>query len=283
MRGDAHLEVVGTGLGAEVIVDRLAKHSFVSVVPRLGWRPLFWGLAACILVSMALISWTVPRWETAAPSTGNTSVGYRAVWANPYFRRMTPIGFFSYGGMIAIQTLWAGPWMVRVGGASPAEAANGLFWINVTMLCTFWSWGLINPALSRRGITTDRLIAWGLPLSFMALAMILIAGNEAGARAWALFCASSTFVSLAQPAVGLAFPPALAGRALSAYNLVIFSGVFVVQWGIGLLIDGFVAMGLSVPDAYRAAMGGLLGCSVASYAVFIAPRRDNPVTPDDRP
>lgn len=253
------------------------------LVPHLGWRPLFWGLAACILVSMALISWTVPRWETAAPSTGNTSVGYRAVWANPYFRRMTPIGFFSYGGMIAIQTLWAGPWMVRVGGATPAEAANGLFWINVIMLCTFWSWGLINPALSRRGITTDRLIAWGLPLSFMALAMILIAGNEAGARAWALFCASSTFVSLAQPAVGLAFPPALAGRALSAYNLVIFSGVFVVQWGIGLLIDGFVAMGLSVPDAYRAAMGGLLGCSVASYAVFIAPRRDNPVTPDDRP
>ena len=53
------------------------------LVPHLGWRPLFWGLAACILVSMALIAWTVPRWETAAPSTGNTSVGYRAVWANP--------------------------------------------------------------------------------------------------------------------------------------------------------------------------------------------------------
>ncbi len=253
------------------------------LAPLWGWRPLFWGLAVCILVSMVLIAWAVPRWETASPSAATAPPGYSAVWTHPYFRRMTPIGFFSYGGMIAIQTLWAGPWMVRVGGASPAEAANGLFWINITMLCTFWSWGLINPALARRGVTTDRLIAWGLPLSFIALAIILVAGGAAGAGAWAIFCATSTFVSLAQPAVGLAFPPALAGRALSAYNLVIFSGVFVVQWGIGLLIDGFVGIGLSVPDAFRAAMGGLLLCSVASYLYFMLPRRDNPATPDAQP
>jgi hypothetical protein len=30
---------------------------------------------------------------------------------------------------------------------------------------------------------------------------------------------------------------------LSAYNLVIFAGVFVVQWGIGLLVDAFQAAG----------------------------------------
>jgi hypothetical protein len=41
----------------------------------------------------------------------------------------------------------------------------------------------------------------------------------------------------------MAFPSALAGRALSAYNLVIFIGVFVVQWGIGLLVDAFRALG----------------------------------------
>jgi hypothetical protein len=51
-----------------------------------------------------------------------------------------PLGFFSYGGMVAIQTLWAGPWMVRV-AAGPLQAATGLFWINACMLCTFWTWG----------------------------------------------------------------------------------------------------------------------------------------------
>ena len=36
----------------------------------------------------------------------------------------------------------------------------------------------------------------------------------------------------------MAFDSRLAGRALSAYNLVIFLGVFVIQWGFGLLVDG---------------------------------------------
>src|SRR5213075_2681811 len=107
----------------------------------------------------------------------------------------------------------------------------------------FWTWGLLNPWLARRGVTTDRLIARGLPLSLLVLLGIIVAGPHAGAAAWALFCVSSTFVSLAQPAVGMAFPAHLAGRALSAYNLVIFGGVFVIQWGIGLLVDGFGALG----------------------------------------
>ena len=101
------------------------------------------------------------------------------------------------------------------------------------------------------------------------LAAIIIAGPAAGAGAWALFCISSTFVSLAQPAVGMAFSPALAGRALSAYNLVIFAGVFVMQWGIGLLVDGFLAAGLGEVASFRAAMAVFLACSVISYGYFL--------------
>jgi hypothetical protein len=156
---------------------------------------------------------------------------------------------------------------------------SGLFWINVSMLCTFWSWGLLNPLLARRGYTTERLIAWGLPLSFVVLASIIALGPRAGAGAWALFCMASTFVSLAQPAVGMAFPPALAGRALSAYNLVIFAGVFVVQWGIGLLVDAFGAAGLGTVTAFRAAMGVFLALSVASYGYFMLARPDNQPAP----
>jgi hypothetical protein len=137
------------------------------------------------------------------------------------------------------------------------------------MLCTFWSWGMLNPWLARRGLGTDRLIAAGLPLSFIALAAIIVAGPAAGAGAWALFCMTSTFVSLAQPAVGMVFPAAVAGRALSAFNLMIFGGVFVIQWGIGLLIDGFSAVGLKEVDSFRAAMAVFLGCGVISYGYFL--------------
>lgn len=57
--------------------------------------------------------------------------------------------------------------------------------------------------------------------------------------------------------------------ALPAYNLVIFVGVFVVQWGVGLAVDGFMAAGLSTVDAYRAAVALYLACNVAAYAWFM--------------
>lgn len=239
------------------------------LMPVMGWRPLFWGLAAAVALSMAVIAWKVPPWQGSPVVAGGKPGSYAEVWRHPYFRRVVPIGFFNYGGLLAVQTLWAGPWMVRVSGYGALEAATGLFVINISMLCTFLAWGMLTPWLTRKGMTTNRLIALGVPSSFVVLAFILIAGPAAGAIAWALFCVTSTFLSLAQPAVGMAFPPALAGRALSAYNLVIFGGVFVVQWGIGLLIDGFMAAGLDEVASFRAAMAVFLGCIMMSYGYFV--------------
>lgn len=250
------------------------------LVPLAGWRPLFWGLAALIALSMLLLAWRVPAWQaaptdSAAPADSPAPGSYAEVWRSAYFWRMAPIGFFSYGGMLALQTLWAGPWMVRVAGYTPVESAAGLFTINLSMLVTFWSWGMVTPRLARHGIGADRLIAWGLPGSLLVLAGIVWAGPAAGAWALALFCVLSTFVSLAQPAIGMAFPAALAGRALSAYNLVIFLGVFVLQWGIGLLVDGFGALGWSQVAAFRGAFAVFLALSVASYGWFLLGNRDN--------
>lgn len=251
------------------------------LMPIVGWRLLFWGLAALVLVAMALIAWQVPKWDvTLTPAHGavQTTASYAEVWRHPYFRKMVPIGFFCYGGLVAMQTLWATPWMIKVAAYSPLDAAKGLFWINVTMLCTFWAWGMVNPWLARRGFHADRLIARGLPLSFLFLAIIIVAGGALSTWAgavWALYCMSCTFVSLAQPAVGMAFAPALAGRALSAYNLVIFAGVFAVQWGIGLAVDGFKALGLTEIQAFQSAMGVFLVCSFGSYVYFLTAKSHN--------
>jgi MFS family permease len=84
-----------------------------------------------------------------------------------------------------------------------------------------------------------------------------------------VFLCSSTVVAVAQPAVALALPPALAGRALSAYNLVVFLGVFVIQWCVGLLIDLLGRTGLDAPGAFRGALGLFLGCCLLSYFYFL--------------
>ena len=242
------------------------------LMPYTGWRGLFWMLAALIALSMVGLAVAVPRWRQAiAPASDGqapAATGYGLIWRNPYFRQMLPIGFVNYGGMVAVQTLWAGPWMVKVAGYSPQQAAAGLFGINLSMLCTFWLWGLVNPHLARRGLKPERLIAWGLPLSFVVLVTIVWRGAGAGWELWALFCVTSTFVSLSQPAVALALPPEAAGRALSAYNLAIFGGVFGVQWGIGLLIEALGVFGWSEPVRYRGAIAFFGVCCVFAYLAF---------------
>jgi predicted MFS family arabinose efflux permease len=246
------------------------------LMPLLGWRGLFWVLAALVLLSMAGLAWLVPRWHRdAGASTDQTaaSTSYGAIWRHPYFRHMVPIGFVNYGGMVAVQTLWAGPWMVQVAGYTSQRAAVGLFAINLCMLLAFWFWGLINPRLAQRGVKAERLIAWGLPLSFVALAALLVLGPQAGWPLWAAFCVASTFVSLSQPAVALALPAAAAGRALSAYNLVIFAGVFVVQWGIGVLIDLLAWLGWDTVARFRGAMALFGLCGLLAYAVFLRGHR----------
>ena len=241
------------------------------LMPLLGWRGLFWSLAALVLLSMLVLAALVPRWRQEPPpvAAGSEASGYGAIWRHPYFRQLAPIGFINYGGMVAVQTLWAGPWMVQVAGYTPQRAALGLFAINLCMLLSFWLWGMVNPHLARRGVPAERLIAWGLPLSFVALAAIVVLGPRAGWPLWAAFCVGSTFVSLSQPAVALALPAAAAGRALSAYNLVIFAGVFLVQWAIGGLVDAFALLGWDIVARFRGAIAVFGLCCVSAYGVFL--------------
>ena len=245
------------------------------LLPLVGWRALFWALAGLVLVAMTVIALVVPKWTSAPADTTDAPAGYAEVWKNRYFRKLSLLAFFNYGGLVAVQTLWAGPWMVKVAGYTPLEAATGLFYINAAMLLTFWSWGLVNPYLSKAGWHTDRLLTWGVPLSLLALASNIVGGASTGWVGWALFCVASSVISLSQPAVGMAFVPALAGRALSGFNLIIFSGVFTVQWGIGLLIDAFAAAGLTPLASFQAAFSVFLCCCIAAYAYFLYTKVDN--------
>ena len=245
------------------------------LLPLVGWRALFWMLAGLVFLATLVIALVVPTWKLESAVATGTQPGYTEVWSNRYFQKMSPLAFINYGGLVAIQTLWAGPWMIKVAGYTPLQAATGLFYLNATMLVTFWGWGLANPYLAKRGWHTDRLIAWGVPVSLLILAVNIWGGAATGWLGWTAFCVASTVISLSQPAVGMAFKPALAGRALSGFNLVIFSGVFTVQWGIGLLVDAFAALGLARIASFQAAFSVFLCCGIAAYGYFLYAKVDN--------
>ncbi len=249
------------------------------LLPLLGWRGLFWllaGLLACSALLVLVFAPADPARQPVALAAGAGelqagSSGYAQVWRHPLFLRCVPIGFFTYGGLIALQSLWVGPWLTRVGGATPHQAAQGLFAVNLAMLFTFLAWGLVMPRWARRGLDAQTLMARGLPLSLLLLAINVVQGPDAGALHWALWCVACSVVTLSQPAIGAAFPAALAGRALSAFNLVIFSGVFCIQWGIGLGVDAARAAGLSERAAFQVALGAFGLACLLSYLWFVWP------------
>ena len=256
------------------------------LVPMIGWRPIFMLLALAMTLSVLLISWQLPRWnqpipnpKVATPEEQRSTTGYSEIWRSPYFRSLMPLAFLGYGGMVAMQTLWVTPWMVHVAGFSPAQAATGLFWISIAMLLTYWMWGLVNPLLAKKGIHADWLLTRGIPLSIVPVIVVAYLGARATEAApWLLgaYCVLATVNSLAQPAVGVSFRSELAGRALSAYNLVVFCGVFAVQWGIGLIIDRLLKLDWSEVEAYRGAWVVYALSYLAAYLFFFtAQKRHN--------
>ena len=249
------------------------------LLPQLGWRGLFQLVALALVLAMLGVAWRVPRDAPVqrAPAGHGAAErgGYRAVFGHPAFIRVAPLGFVVYGGMLAMQTLWIGPWLTQVVGDGADEAARGLFLVNLAMLVAYFAWGVGMPRLTRAGWAGDRLIARSWPLSVGLLVLIVWRGEQAGAGLWALWCVCTSVVALAQPALAQQFPAAQAGRALSAYNLVIFAGVFVLQWGLGLAIDALRATGVAAGPAHQVAFGAFaLACAVSFLWLQLCLRRE---------
>jgi MFS family permease len=239
-------------------------------LPLVGWRVIFLFLALLTFVCISLIIIFIPKWQSK--SIGNKNLNeskLSTVWKNPLFKSLVPMGFFSYGGLFAIQTLWAGPWMIRVSGYTPEESAQGLFIIYLCMLISFLVWGYFVPKFSKNVNDAVKLLKIGAPLNLFVLVLIIYLGPKAGSIHWALFIVSSIFLSLTQPAVGMAFSLSNAGKALTSFNLLIFIGAFFIQWIIGLIIDAGIIFNLSEIDSFKLAMTFVLITSLLSYIFFL--------------
>jgi MFS family permease len=239
-------------------------------LPIIGWRMIFITLALLTIFCIILIIFFIPSWNKAnIQSNSNDNGSLKEIWNDNFFKSLVPMGFFNYGGLFAIQTLWAGPWMIKVSGYTPEQSANGLFIIYFSLLISFLSWGYLVPKISKNVSDAIKLLKFGAPLNLIVLAFIIYLGPKAGAYHWAFFAVSSVFLSLTQPAVGMAFSLSNAGKALTSFNLLLFIGAFALQWIIGVIIDLTMNLGYSEISGFRFAMMFFLLTSFFSYLFFL--------------
>ena len=245
-------------------------------LPIIGWRMIFITLALLTIFCIILIIFFIPNWNKAnIQSNSNDNGSLKEIWSDNFFKSLVPMGFFNYGGLFAIQTLWAGPWMIKVSGYTPEQSANGLFIIYFSLLISFLSWGYLVPKISKNVSDAIKLLKFGAPLNLIVLAFIIYLGPKAGAYHWAFFAVSSVFLSLTQPAVGMAFSLSNAGKALTSFNLLLFIGAFALQWIIGVIIDLTMNLGYSEISGFRFAMMFFLLTSFFSYLFFLIKNSKN--------
>jgi hypothetical protein len=170
---------------------------------------------------------------------------------------------------MAIQGLWAVPWLMDVEGATRATAANQLLVMNAVIMAGYVGLGVFGIRLARRGIHTRHIFAAGFAVNACALAAIIL-GVPGSYVWWSLFGLGTGVNVLGFTLLNEGFGRELAGRTSTTLNLLMFSGSFVAQWGIGLLVElARTSFGLDTAGALRAALTVVLLGDVVAYGWFV--------------
>ncbi|RCS57114.1 MFS transporter [Parvibium lacunae] len=255
-------------------------------LPIVGWRGLFWLIAGLLLLALCLQATLLPN-HAAASAHGSLPKqqeswhqqwqGFQQILRSATFWRYAPPAFFIHGGFMAIQGLWAGPWMQRVSGLNAHASAQTLFHMGIALLVSYFFLGWLARWLMQRQIPLAHAMTAGMALSQGLLAGIIWFGPQHAEAWWIGYSVSTCVMSLGYTAINLHFPIHMSGRATTALNFMIFFGAFVVQWGLGIGIDALRAGGWAEGIAYQASFGALLACQLAALLWFIARRqRANP-------
>jgi predicted MFS family arabinose efflux permease len=257
--------MAGGGVGA------LAATAPLDVLLRVAtWRTIFVGMGVITLLGAAAIAWRVPDTPRPERRVGLAEqwAGVRHVFKHPRFWWIAPLGGIGMGTFMAVQGLWAVPWMIDVDGLTRAAAANHLLVMGVVIMAGYTSLGMFASPLARRGVKARHLFASGFTLNAFALAAI-VAGVPGSYVWWSLYGLGAAVNVLGFSVLSGGFPKALAARASTALNLLMFVGSFTAQWGVGVIVEAVrIHLQLSVAAGLKLAFGAMLAADAVALAWF---------------
>lgn len=243
------------------------------------WRGIFTGLSIATVLASILIFVLVPEKPAAArPEPLRKQVlGIAHIYRDRLFWSLAPMAMTSLAAGMALQGLWAGPWLRDIAGFDPRGTtyANALLGLNLALTAGFVLGGAIADALVRLGLRLTQVIGGGVVLFCLSQAAIILEADPTGVAVWLAFGFLSNVAVFAFPVLSGHFPLKFSGRANTGLNVLIFSGAFLAQYAIGAIIDLWPPApgGGYLPEAYRAAFGVVLALQVAGFLWFVLARR----------
>lgn len=226
------------------------------------WRGVFFILAILTLLVALFVFLLVPEkaHEQHDESLGDHIQGVLKVFTNRLFWRITPWTVASQASFLAIQSLWAGPWLRDVAGLDRDDTALYLALIATAMVGGFAIIGFTTTRLVKKGFSTSSVAAGGMSLFMLCQFGIVLEWVELTLPLWMLFGFFGTSGVVSYAALSQGFPAHLAGRANTGLNLLVFIAAFVAQWVIGAIIDVWpqTAQGHYAPEGFQWAFATML-------------------------
>ena len=230
------------------------------------------GLAALTLVIAGAIFFIVPEKKIAGTgeSLQKQLRGIHEIFTSRKFWRTAPLTTVSQATFLAIQGLWAGPWLTHVAGFERTQVAHLLFWVAVAMIAGFIFLGTLAERLSKSGFSVSSTAVICMFL-FMIVQFLLIVGPTGWCvPVWLAFGFFGTSSIIAYSALSQSFPVHLSGRVNTAVNLLVFITAFGAQWAIGGIIDFFTRNTAALaPEGFTAGFSLLLLLEMAGVAYYV--------------
>ncbi len=252
------------GLGALTASTPLAW-----AIPQFGWRAVFVALAvAGLAVAAAIFSTPEKAGSTQGDPLRVQLAGLAEVLTSRIFWRYAPQSTLITGGFLAMQGLWAVPWLMNFSGLERPAAADHLLMMGSGMLVGFLCIAFGVVPLARRGVSALRLLQVGMGLGLLATLLIVL-GIGPSRVLWFCFGMVFSVGNLAYALLQGHYAGKLAGRLNTALNLMVFIGAFVMQWGFGAAVDLLQAAGQTPHAAYQTTFAALLVLQVVSWLWFL--------------
>jgi MFS family permease len=273
--------VTGAGLFLAGMGGMAATVPVQSAIPVLGWRGIFVVLAVLSVAAAAWIRASVPDRPAAAMpqrrSIGSEMAEFGRIFRDRPFLRFLPAIMVLSALNFTFQGLWAGPWLRDVGGLDDGLRAVGLLIYALGMVTGSLVTGQAASFAQARGFSPMFVPYLGIAGVLAAQAALITApsGFWNVAPIWFLFSFCGSVGVAGYAAMGQGFPPELQGRVATAINFSMLLLVFVLQTGIGAILDLWprTAAGGWNPAGYAVALGvTFLLQALAAAWIVVAPR-----------
>lgn len=257
----------------------VASQPALTLAEWIGWRHVF-SLTAVLFVVCALgiflFTGDLDR-QAGVGKQRASNAGFFTVCRHPFMVRVLPATVFTIGGFGALQTLWAGPWFTQILGMSPDRASQTLLFMNASILCAYFLMGELSPRLIKRGVSLLNQSVGALIWLPLCLAVITFWQHSASWPLWLILAPAVPAMFLLQTQAALEFPSEVAGRVLTTYNLLVFAGLFIVQWGFGALTDLFQRFNHSPSQSLTYSMACLVLLQGLSLLWFFIKKPDGSI------